>query len=568
MKFPCQRLHLCGDILVAARGARINLFNVQDGSRLGTWARPSGSKTATAAETEEAKPGDGSSAPAAGEEVEQGPPTKRRKVDESGEAQAMEVEAQDVTAEKQNGQGQNGKKAGKGQTPARIKSAIPETPFVTLLAATKNGSHIVAVTSPDKNLWVLEHDGKGNLRELSSRPMPKRPCAIAVSPDDKTIFSADKFGDVYSLPLIPSPAADHPPAPSAQTDTPTPEPTSDTPATPQPSSPSGTTLTTTTTATDATGHFKSSADPSTVHTKRNLRALRHQALYGSTYQKRAEGPAFEHTLLLGHVSMLTGMALASSQKRDYIITADRDEHVRVSRAPPHAHVIETFCLGHGSFVSSLCVARSAGRPDVLVSAGGDDALYVWRWEEGALCGTADLLSHVRRVDGAAAKIAVTGLHALSRGADGQDVTIFAFCERIQAAFAFALSPSNTLVHTHTTPLPGLPLDAVVLGQGTPDARLLVSIDSSSSDGSAPSGIIQLQAGSDDKTWTASAFALQEQEVEGEGEGEGAADLTAEELQKLLYTTETLRKSDMEEGDEFGGKGPGAAGAADGEAEQQ
>lgn len=446
MKFPCQRLHLCGDILVAARGARINLFNVQDGSQLGTWARPSGSKTAAAAETEEAKPGDGASAPAAGEEAEQGPPTKRRKVDESGEAEAMEVEAQDGTAEKQNGQGQNGKKAGKGQTPARIKSAIPETPFVTLLAATRDGSHIVAVTSPDKNLWVLEHDGKGNLRELSSRyvpfflghmilsgsyshpqnrPMPKRPCAIAVSPDDKTIFSADKFGDVYSLPLIPSPAADHPPAPPAQTDTPTPEPTSDTPATPQPSSPSGTTTT------DATGHFKSSADPSTVHTKRNLRALRHQALYGSTYQKRAEGPAFEHTLLLGHVSMLTGMALASSssQKRDYIITADRDEHVRVSRAPPHAHVIETFCLGHGSFVSSLCVPRSAGRPDVLVSAGGDDALYVWRWEEGALCGTADLLSHVRRVDGAAAKIAVTGLHALSRGADSQDVTIFAFCER-------------------------------------------------------------------------------------------------------------------------------------------
>lgn len=108
----------------------------------------------------------------------------------------------------------------------------------------------------------------------------------------------------------------------------------------------------------------------------------------------------------------------------------------------------------------------------------------------------------------------------------------------------------------------------MLGQGTPDARLLVSIDSSSSagsDGSVPSGIMQLQPGSDDKTWTASAFALQEQEAEGEGEGDGAADLTAEELQKLLYTTETLRKSDMEEGD--GGKGPGAAGAADGEAEQ-
>ena len=33
--------------------------------------------------------------------------------------------------------------------------------------------------------------------------MPKRPCAIALTADDSQILSADKFGDVYSLPLLP-----------------------------------------------------------------------------------------------------------------------------------------------------------------------------------------------------------------------------------------------------------------------------------------------------------------------------------------------------------------------------
>jgi len=48
-------------------------------------------------------------------------------------------------------------------------------------------------------------------------------------------------------------------------------------------------------------------------------------------------------LLLGHASLLTAMAL--TQDENYIITADRDEHIRVSHYPD-GHSIERFCLGH------------------------------------------------------------------------------------------------------------------------------------------------------------------------------------------------------------------------------
>jgi len=67
------------------------------------------------------------------------------------------------------------------------------------------------------------------------------------------------------------------------------------------------------------------------------------------------------------------------QKRKYIITADRDEHIRVSRYP-QSWVIEGFCLGHTAFVSRLLVPGWA--PQEVLSGGGDSWLGRWRWADG------------------------------------------------------------------------------------------------------------------------------------------------------------------------------------------
>ena len=48
-------------------------------------------------------------------------------------------------------------------------------------------------------------------------------------------------------------------------------------------------------------------------------------------------------LILGHASLLTHCLLTPDEK--FIVTADRDEHIRVSWYP-EGYVIESFCLGH------------------------------------------------------------------------------------------------------------------------------------------------------------------------------------------------------------------------------
>src|SRR5665213_2485883 len=106
--------------------------------------------------------------------------------------------------------------------------------------------------------------------------MPKRLCAITLTPDQRTIVAGDKFGDVYSLPLFPSGEAL--PKPAAI----------------QPTVPA---------------EFKPSATELTVHTRGNLEALRQQREQKHLKQKK-EGPTFEHKLLLGHVSLLTDVAIA------------------------------------------------------------------------------------------------------------------------------------------------------------------------------------------------------------------------------------------------------------------
>lgn len=270
--------------------------------------------------------------------------------------------------------------------------------------------------------------------------MPKRPCSIVLTPDNKDILAADKFGDVYSLPLIPSDNE-----PSQATATTTAAPAQETASSPAPGdataspspAPEPTTTTTTTTNTAAISnnkHFTPQATPLTVHTKRNRRALLDQQVsltnpkaMGGTPKRVNE--VFERHLLLGHVSLLTAIALGhDEQGRRYIITADRDEHIRVSRGTrEQAHVIERYCLGHEEFVHRLLIPEG-GKGDVLISAGGDEDVFVWRWREGTLLGRADLIGRVKKVVEGVEKIAVTGLCCWP-GNDGKETRIAMICER-------------------------------------------------------------------------------------------------------------------------------------------
>lgn len=235
--------------------------------------------------------------------------------------------------------------------------------------------------------------------------MPKRPSAITIGPGSR-IISADKFGDVHALPLIPS----------------------DSPA------PANSTL-----RTAQKPVFKPAANQLTVHSKRNMRALNSQQVQIDRAQKKLEsgegkdeakpdGTDFELSLLLGHVSVLTSVVLGENRGRPVIVTADRDEHIRVSRYIPQAHVIEGFCMGHREFVSSIVIPEARG--EILVSGGGDEELYVWNWQTCSLLSKASVLSLAQEIVPETAKVAVSKLVPFDYSSDsGTRTFILAICER-------------------------------------------------------------------------------------------------------------------------------------------
>ncbi|KAK3904853.1 hypothetical protein C8A05DRAFT_42150 [Staphylotrichum tortipilum] len=496
MDLPYHLIKVCGNVVFAAQGSDIHSFSSAL-EHISTWKYPVKQPDESKAPESEAQE---SPAP-------EGPPTKRRKV-ENGQESASK--------------GQQGSKK-------NVKHDLPanEKPFLQKLFTTADGRHLVAMTGSDKTIWVFEHDGAGNLKQLSQRAMPKRPCSLALTLDNRTILSADKFGDVYALPLLPSTPTTEQQPPKSGSVTPIPTPSSTTPI-----------------------PFKSQANELTVHTKRNLRALENQkiSLRRNAQQDEAAGGTTaqcEHTLLLGHVSMLTAVCVGTvttegGKTREYIITADRDEHIRVSRGMPQAFIIEGFCLGHEDFVSQLCVAPG-GRVEVLISGGGDDYLFVWDWVKGELLGRVGVLEHVKGVVGGGEeeevnKVAVTRVFACGMG---EKTSVFVVVERVPALFHYELLPSNTLQHRTTIPLPGNPLDVDALSDASsPTPRLLVTVDSSTltsaEEGAAvasgPSLITLDQEGAGWRRTTAENLPAGE-----------AVNMTTAELHKILYSTESLRK---------------------------
>ncbi|OMH81355.1 tRNA (guanine-N(7)-)-methyltransferase non-catalytic subunit wuho [Zancudomyces culisetae] len=88
-------------------------------------------------------------------------------------------------------------------------------------------------------------------------------------------------------------------------------------------------------------------------------------------------------IILGHVSILTDMAfrngiqncdVGDSTNSEYVVTADRDEKIRIS-CYPNAYEIQSYCLGHKEFVTSINIPSI--NPNIIISGSGDLAIKVW-----------------------------------------------------------------------------------------------------------------------------------------------------------------------------------------------
>ncbi|KAL2694135.1 hypothetical protein Neosp_000705 [[Neocosmospora] mangrovei] len=521
MKIPYNVVHVSGSVLFAARGGKIHSFSLDDGAHLSTWKHPDVDKVDAAVkaisdEASSEKPVSQEPTVVEGEANDE-PPAKRQKVEEPKDEAVKETEQEDP--EKQASGKKKGGKKSKNRNQPRTKehniSRVPDRPVITHLTSTNDGSHVLAITGHDKAIWVFENDGKGNLTHLSKRTMPKRPSDVAIGPDSQ-IICADKFGDVYALPLLYDP--------ESQTAT-------SQPSTPGPAKPA----------------YKPSANATTVHSKRNLRALNNQQRQmelatrtKAESESKAEIPSFEISLLLGHVSMLTSLAIAESEGRRYIITGDRDEHIRVSRYIPQAYVIEGFCFGHKEFISSMTVPVPRG--DVLVSGGGDEDLFVWDWKASKLLSRKSILSLAQEILPDLTKVAVLSLYTLVFPHEGTDlVYILAICEGIPAIFSWQLTQENTLNHPAIIQVPGNPLDlAVKPASGDESPKIIAALDPSDPTKAKSLAIYSLTM-TDEKLATSTTALVSDDNVE-------AAELDVEEkvVKSLLYNTENLRKQSEQE----------------------
>lgn len=160
MKIPYNYVHVQGSVLFAARSGKIHSFSLLDGSHISTWKHPDVEKVASAmkeiaeAENEGEAPESTEAAPAEGE-----PPAKRQRL-EQDEDEAPQPEAPQ----------RKGKKSRNKNKGGNVRSShVPDRPVITHITSSDDGAYLLAITGHDKNIWVFQHDGQGNITQLSKR---------------------------------------------------------------------------------------------------------------------------------------------------------------------------------------------------------------------------------------------------------------------------------------------------------------------------------------------------------------------------------------------------------------
>lgn len=87
--------------------------------------------------------------------------------------------------------------------------------------------------------------------------------------------------------------------------------------------------------------------------------------FGDVFSYRSK----ESSELLGHLSIITGISFAN----DFLVTADADAKIRVSKYP-NTFTVQSFCLGHTGFISSLVCVPEHSR---LFSSSADGTIRIW-----------------------------------------------------------------------------------------------------------------------------------------------------------------------------------------------
>ncbi|KAM9850975.1 tRNA (guanine-N(7)-)-methyltransferase non-catalytic subunit wdr4 [Aulostomus maculatus] len=190
---------------------------------------------------------------------------------------------------------------------------------------------------------------------------------------------------------------------------------------------------------------------------------------GDVYSFSVEQLEKEGELKMGHLSMVLAVTTCPNDK--YIITADRDEKIRVShlRAP---YDIQSFCLGHQQFVSALLVP--SGHPRWLLSGSGDGTMKLWEYLSGRQLQSWDLHQPEASPDSEADKDLKPAVCRITSSPDGHHVAVQ--CEGVSTVLFFTLDQEGEerLVPHSRLSLPCCPLDMTF----DPEGRLWVLMDSS------------------------------------------------------------------------------------------